>query len=355
MKCSGRVLGALAAAWLICQSAAMAQQQSPQDLAMDTLRTRQPTDLDDKIFNDWIDMELQQLEQAPAAAKAAAAQQFVQRFADQYNNEKNTPEFKQRFAERMAAIFIQELKKGAQLDTDVARAIARVMLQVQSIRLLDALLAGIQFPDDVVRYLSAQGLTAIQGAVAADARLAAQTIQTIAGIGANEANPVVAAELYRAISYPQHPEDSVNGILTMMDGRLKILSQPGVELDRGELPALYFLSSEAVANAVNAAKVEVVRRLAALLKIDVERYATPGLSDAETAAIEETIYEAEALMSSLVNVPAGERKPSITEKMQKGGPAAPIDMQVELNLWIGTPTVQGVLNKPPWNIPQPTQ
>lgn len=69
----------------------------------------------------------------------------------------------------------------------------------------------------------------------------------------------------------------------------------------------------------------------------------------ERSAIEETIVEAESLLKKLVR---GSNLPNISEKMQRGGDAATIDMQIELNRWIGVGDTDGVLNAAPYNVPR---
>jgi hypothetical protein len=224
---------------------------------------------------------------------------------------------------------------------------AEVLSAFDVIQARDALISGLKSDDATVRYLSAKALLGLQNKITADARLARETIAALAQAGAGEKSGVAAGAMYEAASYADYKSESVDALVQMLNGRVDILRQGAVRLDRGELPGLRALSDmeSEIGNRANA----LAGSLGALLRIHVEHYKPGELDLYEQAAIEETILETESLLKKIVR---GSNLPDVAEKMQRGGDAAPIDMQIELNRWIGTDETDGVLNAAPYNVPK---
>jgi len=345
--------GGLAIAVLVFAAAATGQERSdssasPEDQALDTLRTREPASMDDPVFDNWIDAELIKLNAAVADPLEGpeAANRFANRCRREYNNDKNSVGFKRRLAERLAARCQTEFDKGADLAPVAARALARALAGLNSVSARDGLLAGLSFPDQVVRYLSANALASIKTDIAADDRLTEAALEDIARRCRDEVNGVVAGAVYRALAYEDHPAQSVAAIVDVLEGRVDQLRSTQLELGHAELPAIRFLQSVNIGGEAN--KVKVVGPLAVLLRIHVQRFGQKNVSDREQAAIAETIFETESLIEKLVAPPG--RAPNIRDKMQKNDPGAALNMEIELNQWIGTEQTEGLLNGSPWNV-----
>lgn len=320
--------------------------QDPVDSAIDNLRERQPSDLDNQIIDDWVTAAIDTLDtDMEAAPPAEAADRFVKRFADQYRNARNSVEFNRRFAERTGSVFLRAYQAEG-VDPNKARALARVLSDMAAEPTREALVAGLSFSDQAVRYLSAKALVGIKADIAADARLTSVILTAIGKAGAAELNEVAAEMMYQACAYPNHSDESAASMLTIMDGRLERMRNSARGLGRADLTAIRFLDSVTLGNDQ---KAEVVRRLAPLLRIYVTRLTEPDVSAEERAAIEETIDESEALIRKLVNP---SNAPSVSEKMQKGGDAVATEMMLDLNQWIGTEQDEGILNRSPWDVPR---
>ena len=355
MACWRQCTSGLVVTVLIFTAVAVGQERgdssaSPEDQAMDTLRTRAPTSLDDPVIDNWITAELAKLTEAASDPLEGpeAATRLVDRCQRQYRNEKNSSEFKKRLAERMATRFQAEFDKGENLKPVAARALAETLYNLNTVSVQEGLLAGLSFPDQVVRYLAAKSLASIKTDITADDRLTAVIFETIARRCRHEINGVVASAVYQALSYQDHPAESVAAILNVLDGRLDWLRNSQAELDRAELSAVGFLQSLTLTGESD--KANVVRRLAVLLRIHVQRFGQEDLSDREKAAIAETIFEAESLLEKLV-APSG-RAPNIRDKMQRDEPGAALNMEIELNQWIGTEQTEGLLRGLPWDVPR---
>ena len=345
MSHRGACLAALFVVTLLTGGVAWGQPAA--DDTFDPLRAGSPAERDNRIFDEWITTQLTALRANPDSPEAA--RNFVDRFTTEYNNEQNSELFKARFAERSSVLFLEELQRGRELDAEVARALADVLLKLQSIRSLEAFKVGITFPDQVTRYKSSQGLAAIHEAIEADARVAAQTLQDIANVGVNEPNGVVAGAIYKALEYPDHVNESVAAITRMIAGRAKLLDDGQADFGRGELPGLMIIDSQAMATGLQNARVDVVKALAVLLRVHVERYATDNLDASTKAAIEETIDKTESILKKLVGNTAGQL-PNVSERMQQGGAEGITQMQLELLGWIGSETDERILNQAPWSV-----
>ncbi len=217
------LLGVACLLGLVFTASTSAQQRvSPEDQAMDTLRIGRPTEGDNDIVDNWINKELGILRQAladPVLMDRAGAD-FVAAFMRQWNHPENTAEFKIKFAERVGVLFLREYRKAEELNERLARALARVLLNLESAFTRDTLIAGLSFPDQAVRYLSAQALREIQDDLAADAGTLGQTLAAVAQAGASESSDVVVARIYRAVQLDGFPQESLNAVFTILEGRL---------------------------------------------------------------------------------------------------------------------------------------
>lgn len=314
---------------------------------LDTLRDSPLTGSDDQLLDACVTAELSALDQAiKQSAPDAAMEAFRTHLLDQAHNAKNKQEFTDRFIERTAQVFAPRL---ASADTDplLARSMAGVLLAFDAVQARAALVAGLKSPDATVRYVCAKSLVQLRDAIGADARVARATITALKDACAQERSGVVAGVMYQAMNYAQHPDESTSAMLAALTGRVNRLKQPGVILDRGELPVLAVFAQ--MSSNLGPVANDLVRQLATLLRIHVEHYKPKALDLYQRAAIEETIIETESLLKKIVR---GSKLPDVTGKMQRGGDTAAIDMQIELNRWIGVDQTDGVLNAAPYNVPR---
>lgn len=328
-------------------SVAMGQERAEQCKRLDVMRNQPLTDQDNQLIDACISAEVAAMDKAinrPNPDMTSAAS-FRQRMNAELSNTENTPDFKKRFVERAAALFGPQFA-ASETNPASARAMAEVLGAFDVIQTRDALISGIASPDATVRYLSAKALLELQNEITSDARLARETITALAKSGAAEKSGVAAGVMYAAVNYGDYKSESVDALVQMLAGRVDTLRQGGVRLDRGELPALRALSD--LDSEIGNRAAALAGSLATLLRIHVEHYKPDELDMYEQAAVEETILETENLLKKIVR---GSSLPDVAGKMQKGGDAAPIDMQIELNRWIGTAQSEGVLNAAPYSVP----
>lgn len=333
---------------LAANSIAVAQQRADECQRLDTMRDQPLTQQDSQLIDACITAEVKVMTQAlnrPVPDMTSAAT-FRQRMDAELSNANNTDEFNKRFVERAAALFGPQLAAG-DANPSATRAMAEALGAFDVIQTRDALIGGLKSSDATVRYLSAKGLLELQNEITSDARLARETITALAQAGAVEKSGVAAGVMYEAANFADYKSESVDALVQMLAGRVDIMRQGAVRLDRGELPALRALSDldSEIGNRASA----LAGSLGALLRIHVEHYKPDELDLYEQAAIEETILETENLLKKIVR---GSNLPDVAGKMQRGGDAAPIDMQIELNRWIGTAETDGVLNAAPYNVPK---
>ncbi|NOX59933.1 MAG: hypothetical protein GXP29_13900 [Planctomycetes bacterium] len=327
---------------------------SPGDEFLKNVREGEPAAADDKSFDERISTELKRLNDGAGGADVVARQTaavFVKRFRDQYNNPKNSDGFKDKLAERASLKFLEQFNRGAELEAAAARAMAAVLSQFGSVFARDALLAGLNSSDQVVRYRSARGMENIIDGVSADARLTEVSLNAIAKVTAKETNPVVAQAMYEAMQYgKEHTDKVLAALMIALDGRLAEMRKSIKSVDAAESTTLKFLSG--INGLSGDDKVEIVKRVGPLLRLLVEAYSElPQNTESEPRrdALEQAIVLAEELLESFVS-PKG-KAPSIRSKMAKGGDSVAIDMQIELLLWIGNEQDAGILNSGPWNVP----
>lgn len=329
-------------------SMAHGQERAEECKRLDLMRGQPLTPQDDQLIDACISAEVAAMNKAldrPAPDMSRAAT-FRDRLNAELSNAENTPKFNIRFVERAAALFGPQLAASG-TNPASARAMAEVLGAFDVIQTRDALLSGITSPDATVRYLSAKALLELQNEMTSDARLARETITALAQAGASEKSGVAAGAMYQAVNYGDYKSESVDALIQMLAGRVAILREGGVRLDRGELPAIRALSD--LESEIGNRAAALSGSLATLLRIHVEHYKPDQLDMYEQAAVEETILEAENLLKKVVR---GSSLPDVAGKMQRGGDAAPIEMQIELNRWIGTDETDGVLNAAPYNVPK---
>jgi len=337
---------------MLWSTAALGQgEAAPEDQDMNTLRVGIPSDRDNPMVDAWINVQLGKLRTSlsnpiliPEGIKS-----FRASFDAQYNHANNTGDFKKKLAERIGAVFALEYAKGQQLEEVVGQAMARVVLDVRSLDAREAIFAGLTAADEVVRYLSAQTLIKLQPDISADNAATTEVLQKLQAAAPAAGNGVVAAQFYQAAALNGQIADAVAALVAIMDGRLALMRQGPAALDRGEVPAIaFFDQAEQAGKLTPELRVQVVQRLAPLLRMHTERYAQPNNSAEEGWAMEETILATESLLKKMTKP---EKSPDITRELQSGGANSALNMQIELIQWIGSDQVSGVVNKAPWGVP----
>lgn len=320
------------------------------DQALDELRTRIPAGSDDdQIIDAWIAQEKGTLLAATEDAQAATS--FRGRFRSQIANTANTPEFTTRFVERTAAAFKEPLAACGDLSPFVAWAMAWVLTDSDSVAALDGLSAGLSCPDRVdVRYVCAKGFARLRPKISVDRVLTERTIAELTKAGQAEANGVVAAAIYEALQYadPDHRQEGLDAMLDVLTARLKKRRTPVPLCDGGELGLLEFLRQSRVPSQSFGER--LVPQLAVMLRLDVQRFTQDGVPEEEQMRLAESIDGCEELLVSIV-APSADAAPSVRDALRKSGEEQKIEMQIELNEWIGTEQTPGLLNAAPWKVP----
>ena len=333
----------LCAAWA---GTVPASAQSPEDVALDAVRTRSSVPPDEAAIDNWITYQIKKLREDLAVGSTQADDEFLQAYNTQCNHAENSASFKTRFGEQTSRRFAAEFEKGQGLEVKVGLVLARTLAGMNDLGSLGALSAGLTAKGQPgVRYTCAKVFSALRPGIQADAGQTARTIGLLRDAGALEQSGVVRVQIYDALFYRDtNLEAAVEAILDVVKGQLRMRGQGAPACDGAEQAAFNFLRTEL--NNIQD-KGRLVAVLAAYLRSDTERYLTKGVSDEERYLIELTVDVAESLLARVVALtgPA----PNIREAM-KHVVDRDINMPLELNKWIGTAQTKGVLNGPPWNV-----
>ncbi|UCG17796.1 MAG: hypothetical protein JSV19_07145 [Phycisphaerales bacterium] len=338
---------------MLCASAiAAGQEESPDaaDEAMDALRGRAPVgEQDDEVLDDWIARELASLRDAPTDPERA--ERFRNRFKLQITNSDNVPEFVARFAERAGTAFMAELADCDRLAPPAARALAWVLGDFDRVGTIDALEAGLKCanrPD--VRYLCARAFVDLRDNVGPNPLLMEKALGILREAGRVESNGLVVGQVYRALEFtnPDRFSAATEAILDVLTARLETrrAAPGGPTCDGGELQLLAFFTAHPPP--ARALTVRLAGQLAVMLRLDVTRFGQEGVDEFEKLRLVEAIDACEALLVRLV-VP--NRAPNIRDAMNKDNDVRILEMNIELNKWVGTPDTSGVLNEAPWSVP----
>lgn len=322
---------------------------TPQDIAIDAVRTRSEIPENDPSIDGWITYRLEKLRAEvgipPQGSEPTPSEQFVNAFRTESAHAQNSNSFKQRLAEQTARRFASELQSNAELDPRVAEAFARALLAMENVAAMNGLVAGLRAKSyPAVRYLSAKALAALIPAIQADQGLTASTLQVLKSAGAEETSPAVLQQIYEAMYYRERLNVAVPAILDLMEAQLKLRANAPAG-SAAEEPVIAFLKRE-IAGIQD--RNRLVGILAAHLRLDVERYLSPNVSPAEKDDLERIIDAVEGLLAQIVSPTSP--APNVRDAMKKpeNQNAA---MPVELAKWIGSEQSRGVLNDPPWNVP----
>ncbi len=319
-----------------------AGQASPDD-AINELRVRTPSGAnDERTVDDWLNAQIGRLGAAghgPAARRA---------FMDSLQGLRDAPDttsgFRDTLALRLGAVAAVEFGKGAALALPVADTIARALIATEDPQTVEGLKAALSFPNEVVRYLGAEGLHRIRDSVPANERR--PILDALKQRGVQEPNDVVTDRIYMAMSFRTPSTAVIDAITDVLAARVAQYRRTQVLGGSAEAGVMEYLAGVPIPQAQG---VKIVRELAPLLRIDVEQYAAGGHAPNVKVEIELRVDACEGLLSQITGV-----NPSDTVRgaMQAGGPAVVPTMQLALIGWIGSAQADGVLTASPWSVPR---
>ncbi len=325
----------------------IAAAQVPEDNALDALRTRSSVPADDPAIETWITYRLKKLTDDLQVGSEEAAGGFLQAYRTQFNHTENSASFKAALLQQSNQRFAAEFEKGQGLPVAVGLTLARTLADLKDVGTIGGLTAGLQAKGQpAARYTCAKAFAALIPAIQADTTLTKTTIERLRDAGAQESNGLILKRIYEALSYREaNLETAAGAMMEIIKGQLRRRAGGAPACDGAEETAFNFLRNEA---GNLQAKPRLVVLLAADLRMDVERYLTPGVSEEEKYLIELTIDAAENLLQRVVAPPSP--APSVREVIKKTE-NRDLNLPLELNKWIGTEQNKGLLNGPPWNVP----
>ncbi|MGB2988252.1 MAG: hypothetical protein WBE26_20475 [Phycisphaerae bacterium] len=322
--------------------AVCAQQANPEDEAIDAIR--QFTDFgagDQRRIGEWVEAEVKKFNGFTA---------FRDRFKGQYGDSTNSPQFRLQLTTQTARVAAERFARP-DLNADVAHALAQVLTDMNRAETFPGLMAGLKSSDARARYLCVKGLIAQRRSIAADKAKLDQTVEALREAGLVELSPVVLGRIYQALAYTGQVSTVFDAYLSVFDKRLDQRRGIAVIADGAEIYAYEFFRTSAVLGALDAAqKSQLANRLAVFLRMDAERYNSPGLQFDEIDKIERMLWILEEIFEELVG---GGKGGDIREVLQSGGFTERASILKEAYRWVGNPETNesGALNEAPWNIP----
>ena len=339
----GRVL-LLAMAVALIEAGPAVGQGLTGDEQLEDLRRRTPAgDNDTRIIDNWLQIEFAKIT-APNSSGG-----FRKKLHNVRNEAATTPAFRDALAERIGAFAQSELAKGPDLPLPAAQELVWAVIDADDPRAQPGLAEALRFGRQPVRYLGAKGLQALRDRIATEVGKVQPFIDMLKQAGVQETNGVVVERIYRAMMLPGAPAGVVAAMTEILDARLDRYRQGAVLVDQAEPAAIEFLANVTLTQDRGA---RVVRRLAVLLRLDVERYAAGRFVAGQQDAVERRIYVCEGLIEQIAGPgPGAGKAPNVRGVMVAGGVAVGASMKFELNNWVGAPGTQGVLNTAPWSVP----
>ena len=332
---------------VIGASVAPAQQASPRDEAIDTIRGLTTIGIGDQgRVNGWVQGEVDAFADSNA---------FRRRFDEQYKNSGNSRAFLAQLATQTAQVAAAQFDKP-DLNQEVAYSLARVLADMNRLEALPGLVAGTKSSDARARYLCAMGLTVLKASIASDPGSLNQTVQALRDAGIAESDPVVLGKIYEALAYPGQVGTVFDVYKSLLDSRLA--SRRGGDArrrlaDGAEKYAYEFFRIPAVLGALNAEqKTQLAGLLAVFLRMDAQRYDDPDLGFKEIDNIERTLDGAEEILSNPALVGPG-KGGDIRKALSTGGHGNRTAVLQQAYRWVGDPETKtpGALNAGPWNVP----
>lgn len=341
-----------------------ANTESPADKAVDQIRRLSSIGANDqRQIKNWIDFQVNRLNSAGPGKRAdgmnvGALNAFRQAILSQINNKQDTPAFLEEFAKQMTAVALDHFKGDT--TSTLRRALARAVVDIGRVETVPALLAGLSVPDQPTRYLCAQGLVVNRSAIAADNALLNKVIAEITKVGKTEQDGFVVGRLYDALAMPNLVGTVLPAYLAIFDARIAGREDVARLADSAEISAFEYLRVN-IDNLTNDQRVELVKRLATMLRQDAVRYNEPSLAPPtspterdrgflERDLIERRLDAIEDMLSQIVGSGKGGAIRDVLNTDGYGGHAKVLQ---EAYKWIGNADQKttGALNAAPWNVP----
>jgi hypothetical protein len=309
---------------------------------------------DQQRISRWVENRIGELREGLQPDQLVDVKPFRNRVKTLYEDSTNSPEFRRQLAVQTAQIAETEFGK-ADLESTVASALARVLVDMSHAEAFRGLVAGLQSRDRTARYLCVTGLVAQQASVAADGDKLNQTVAALRAAGVSETDPTVLCAIYRALAFANQVDAVFDAYMALFDSRLEARRRGGIVADRAELDAFDFFRLAQVINALSAErKSALASRLAVFLRLDAERYNTGdiGIDEhfGERDHLERRLDGAEAGFEALLGADKGG---NIRSELRSGGHEQRDAVLQQAYRWVGNPTTQkaGALNTAPWNVP----
>jgi len=328
----------------------LAQFANPEDdnvEAISRLTSISQLDLDNiaRWIGNEVDHHAELAQTDPAAAFDSFRERVMRRFADPDNN----PAFAAQLAAQAAKV-AEARFAAAQAEVAVARALARVLLEMDRREAIPGFVAGLRLEDAAARFICVKGLAQLGNVIAADRNELVRIVEALGRAGAAESSPVVLAQVYVALSFPGQVETVFDPFLEIFDRRLAARRQASLVADGAEIEAYEFFRTPAVRNALNnEQKARLVARVATFLRLDAERYATADLPFEEQSRIEQLLWAGEEILAALL----GNSQDGIRRELEAGGYLSRDKVPRQVAAWIGDAgsSQGGLLNAAPWNVP----
>ena len=353
--------GFLVAVVLIA-STAFGQEKAAQDEAIDAIRRLESiAALDQGRIKEWVQSQVERLRSGakaddPKTIRGPELKSFRKVFKDQWKNAANTAAFRTQFATQVGVVAQSELAKSTP-DPTVHTALAGVLLDVGQPETISGLLVGLKSPVAGTRLLSARGLENLRTPIGAEKEkfeLVLPALREAAGV---ETSPVVLGRMYEAMAFPNQVLPVSEAVLAVFQKRRE---SRGASMG-AELPAFEWFRNKTVLAALSPEqRADLVRRLAAFLRIDAERYADPGLAPpkddkaSDLAFVQRDAIERslDAVEDILTTIPI-ENGGKIRDELNAGGYENRMGVLREAAKWVGDAkaNTRGVLNDAPWNVP----
>jgi hypothetical protein len=297
---------------------------------------------DARRIGQWVKDKVTALEKSDAEDRIS---RFVKSFEAQRLNRANTAAFVDALAEQTAGVALEWFAKK-NLNWQVGMALGRVLVNMDRVQTIPAFVAGIASDAEPVRYLSAKGLVRQQDAIAANKNQRNQVVAAVKTAGQAETKGVILQYLYSAIAYRPLTQEVFDAYLAILDARLARRRAGALKYDGAEVELYeYFRAGGMPESLSSAQKTALVQRLAVMLRMDAQRYATPNLDFVEQDHLERCLEGNEDILARSVG-PGGD----IAQQLSNG--AGPPAVLQQVHQWVGDQAtgVTGKLNGPPWNI-----
>jgi hypothetical protein len=338
--------------WLCApNSLVWGQAAEPEDAIVDAIREMPSISAADQTrMAEWVKSQLDKLIATSAEGQSTALARFVVRMQTQAGNPKNSPAFRTQLAAVTAQAAANECSKPNSNPT-AAWGLTRVLVDMKVPETISGLSACLKASGSAARYLAARGLTEQRDAIGKDKAKLSEVIPAIQAAALAEPDAVVLSHLYRALAFPNQVGEVFNAYVAVLDKRLAARRKaPMLAADGAELEALEYFRGPGVAASLNQdQKVQLVQRVAVLLRLDAERYQVDSLAPPERVKLESELEAAEGVLLILT---AGKTM-GIADELAKGGHDRRADVLVQTHRWVGNAASNesGALNAAPWNVP----